>query len=83
MTEAFCRLLAWPDVVWPVRGPAGDLRCVQGTIWQGCLVNFMRNALTHVPRRQHQMVAVVTHTARAGGPDVGTGPMARDGRKVA
>ena len=25
--------------------------------WQRCRVHFMRNALGHVPRRQHQMVA--------------------------
>jgi putative transposase len=28
-----------------------------GATWQCCRVHFMRNALAHVPRRQHQMVA--------------------------
>ncbi len=31
--------------------------------WQRCRVHFMRNALAHVPRRQHQMVAAVIRTA--------------------
>ena len=31
--------------------------------WQRCLVHFMRNALAHVPRRQHQMVAALIRTA--------------------
>ena len=30
--------------------------------WQRCRVHFMRNALGHVPRRQHQMVAAVIRT---------------------
>jgi len=31
--------------------------------WQRCRVHFMRNALAHVPRQQHQMVAAVIRTA--------------------
>ncbi len=31
--------------------------------WQRCRVHFLRNALGHVPRRQHQMVAAVIRTA--------------------
>lgn len=31
--------------------------------WQRCRVHFIRNALAHVPRRQHQMVAAVIRTA--------------------
>ena len=31
--------------------------------WQRCRVHFMRNALAHVPRNQHQMVAAVIRTA--------------------
>ena len=31
--------------------------------WQRCRVHFMRNALAHVPRRQHQMVAALIRTA--------------------
>jgi putative transposase len=31
--------------------------------WQRCRVHFLRNALAHVPRRQHQMVAAVIRTA--------------------
>lgn len=31
--------------------------------WQRCRVHFMRNALAHVPRRQHQMVAAVIRVA--------------------
>ena len=30
--------------------------------WQRCRVHFMRNALAHVPRSQHQMVAAVIRT---------------------
>ena len=30
--------------------------------WQRCRVHFMRNALGHVPQRQHQMVAAVMRT---------------------
>ena len=30
--------------------------------WQRCRVHFMRNALGHVPRKQHQMVASVIRT---------------------
>ena len=30
--------------------------------WQRCRVHFMRNALGHLPRRQHQMVAAVIRT---------------------
>lgn len=33
------------------------------TPWQRCRVHFMRNALGHVPRSQHQMVAAVIRTA--------------------
>jgi putative transposase len=33
------------------------------TTWQRCRVHFMRNALAHVPRNQHQMVAAVIRTA--------------------
>jgi len=33
------------------------------TSWQRCRVHFMRNALAHVPRQQHQMVAAVIRTA--------------------
>jgi putative transposase len=36
---------------------------VLGATWQRCRVHFMRNALAHVPRRQHQMVAAVIRTA--------------------
>ena len=36
---------------------------VFGATWQRCRVHFMRNALAHVPRRQHQMVAAVIRTA--------------------
>jgi putative transposase len=36
---------------------------VIGATWQRCRVHFMRNALAHVPRRQHQMVAAVIRTA--------------------
>ena len=31
--------------------------------WQRCRVHFMRNALAHVPRKQHQMVAAAVRTA--------------------
>jgi putative transposase len=31
--------------------------------WQRCRVHFLRNALAHVPRQQHQMVAAVIRTA--------------------
>ena len=30
--------------------------------WQRCRVHFMRNALTHVPKAQHQMVATAIRT---------------------
>jgi len=33
--------------------------------WQRCRVHFMRNALAHVPRKHHQMVAAVIRTAFA------------------
>lgn len=33
------------------------------TAWQRCRVHFMRNALAHVPKQQHQMVAAVIRTA--------------------
>ncbi len=36
---------------------------VFGATAQRCRVHFMRNALAHVPRRQHQMVAAVIRTA--------------------
>jgi putative transposase len=36
---------------------------VVGATWQRCRVHFMRNALAHVSRRQHQMVAAVIRTA--------------------
>jgi putative transposase len=36
---------------------------VLGASWQRCRVHFMRNALAHVPRRQHPMVAAVIRTA--------------------
>ena len=36
---------------------------VLGASWQRCRLHFMRNALAHVPRRQHQMVAAVIRTA--------------------
>ncbi len=36
---------------------------VLGASWQRCRVHFMRNALAHVPRRQHQMVAALIRTA--------------------
>ena len=34
-----------------------------GATWQRCRVHFMRNALAHVPRKQHQMVAAAIRTA--------------------
>ena len=34
-----------------------------GATWQRCRVHFIRNALAHVPRKQHQMVAAVIRTA--------------------
>jgi transposase-like protein len=36
---------------------------VIGATWQRCRVHFMRNALAHVPRKQHSMVAAVIRTA--------------------
>ncbi len=36
---------------------------VLSSSWQRCRVHFMRNALAHVPRKQHQMVAAVIRTA--------------------
>ena len=36
---------------------------LMGCAWQRCRVHFMRNALAHVPRHQHQMVAAVIRTA--------------------
>ncbi len=33
------------------------------TSWQRCRVHFMRNALAHVPKSQHSMVAAVIRTA--------------------
>jgi putative transposase len=36
---------------------------VMDTSWQRCRVHFMRNALAHVPRKQHSMVAAVIRTA--------------------
>ena len=36
---------------------------VLGATSQRCRVHFMRNALAHVPRKQHQMVAAVIRTA--------------------
>jgi transposase-like protein len=36
---------------------------VFGASWQRCRVHFLRNALAHVPRRQHQMVAAAIRTA--------------------
>lgn len=36
---------------------------VLGATWQRCRVHFMRNALAHVPRKQHQMVAPIIRTA--------------------
>lgn len=36
---------------------------VLSSSWQRCRVHFLRNALAHVPRRQHQMVAAVIRTA--------------------
>jgi len=36
---------------------------LMGSTWQRCRVHFMRNALAHVPRHQHQMVAAVIRTA--------------------
>ena len=34
-----------------------------GATWQRCKVHFMRNALSSVPKQQHQMVAAVIRTA--------------------
>ncbi len=36
---------------------------VFGAAWQRCRVHFMRNALAHVPKHHHQMVAAVIRTA--------------------
>jgi putative transposase len=36
---------------------------VIGATWQRCRVHFMRNALAHVPRKQHSIVAAVIRTA--------------------
>ena len=36
---------------------------VLSSSWQRCRVHFMRNALAHLPRRQHQMVAALIRTA--------------------
>lgn len=36
---------------------------VFGATWQRCRVHFMRNALAHVPKHQHQMVAAVIRPA--------------------
>ncbi len=36
---------------------------VLSATWQRCRVHFMRNALGHVPNKQHQMVAAVIRTA--------------------
>ena len=36
---------------------------VLSAAWQRCRVHFIRNALAHVPRRQHSMVAAVIRTA--------------------
>lgn len=36
---------------------------VLSTTWQRCRVHFMRNALAHVPKDQHPMVAAVIRTA--------------------
>lgn len=39
------------------------LVAVLNTCWQRCRVHFMRNALAHVPKQQHQMGAAVIGTA--------------------
>ncbi|MDO8863235.1 IS256 family transposase [Haliea sp. E1-2-M8] len=38
-------------------------KVVSAAAWQRCRVHFMRNALAHVPRKQHSMVAAVIRTA--------------------
>jgi putative transposase len=44
-------------------GLKNAIQQVLGATWQRCRVHFMRNALAHVPRKQHQMVAAVIRTA--------------------
>ena len=43
-----------------IKAAVSKLLCAS---WQRCRVHFMRNALAHVPRKQHSMVAAVIRTA--------------------
>ncbi len=45
------------------RGLTAAIARLMGSTWQRCRVHFMRNALAHVPRHQHQMVAAMIRTA--------------------
>ena len=44
-------------------GLRNAIQTVLSATWQRCRVHFMRNALAHVPKKQHQMVASVIRTA--------------------
>ena len=45
------------------RGPAAAITRVLGATWQRCRVHWMRNALAHVPKGQHTMVAAAIRQA--------------------
>ena len=42
-------------------------RMFQGSSWQRCLVHFLRNLLSHVPKAGQDMVAAAMKTKSAGG----------------
>ena len=44
-------------------GLKAAIRRVVGATWQRCRVHFMRNALAHVPKSQHTMVAAAIRQA--------------------
>jgi transposase-like protein len=45
------------------KGLRNAIDTVMCATWQRCRVHFMRNALAHVPKNQHQMVASIIRTA--------------------
>ena len=47
----------------PMRGSSRPIAKVLGATWQRCRVHWMRNALAHVPKGQHTMVAAALRQA--------------------
>ena len=52
--------LGWPQWLLVISDAHEGLKAAIAQVfkasWQRCCVHFMRNALTHVPKAQHQMV---------------------------